>query len=63
MQRNGHGWKIVSVRDDALAEEIAQKVGQEIIAVATSGGIEAAGDRLGVRNLTSIIQQAEEIFR
>lgn len=63
MQRNGEGWKIVGVRDDALATEIAQKVGQEIIAVASNGGAAAAGDRLGIRNLQTILQQAEEIFR
>ena len=63
MQRNGSGWKIVSVRDEALATEIAQKVGQEIIAVATNGGAAAAGDKLGIRNLNVLLQQAEEIFR
>jgi hypothetical protein len=63
MQRNGSRWKIVSVRDEALATEIAQKVGQEIIAVAANGGAEAAGDRLGIRNLNTLLQQAEEIFR
>jgi hypothetical protein len=63
MQRNGNGWKIVSVRDEELATEIAQKVGQEIIAVASNGGAAAAGDRLGISNLNTILQQAEEIFR
>ena len=63
MQRNGTGWKIVGVRDEALATEIAQKVGQEIIAVATSGGAEKAGDKLGIKNLQTILAEAEEIFR
>lgn len=63
MQRSGNKWKIVGVRDEALATEIAQKVGQEIIAVASNGGADAAGDRLGIRNLNTILQQAEEIFR
>jgi hypothetical protein len=63
MQRNGSGWKIVSVRDGALATEIAQKVGEEIIAVASNGGASAAGERLGIRNLNLILRQAEEIFR
>jgi hypothetical protein len=63
MQRNGHGWKIVGVQDDGLATEIAQKVGQEIIAVASNGGVDAAGERLGVSNLNSILHEAEEIFR
>ncbi|HUR98277.1 MAG TPA: hypothetical protein VMZ26_09465 [Pyrinomonadaceae bacterium] len=63
MQRNGSRWTIVGMRDEALATEIAQKVGQEIIAVASNGGADAAGDRLGIRNLNTILQQAEEIFR
>jgi hypothetical protein len=63
MQRIGSGWKIVGIRDETLATEIAQKVGQEIIAVASNGGADAAGDRLGVRNLNTILQQAEQIFR
>src|SRR5215218_267739 len=63
MQRSGSRWKIVGIRDEALATEVAQKVGQEIIAVASSGGAAAAGDRLGIRNLNTILQQAEEIFR
>ncbi len=63
MQRNGSGWKVVGVRDDALATEIARKVGQEIIAVASNGGADTAGDRLGIKNLNTILQQAEEIFR
>jgi len=63
MQRNGSGWKVVGVRDDALATEIARKVGQEIIAVASNGGAEAAGDRLGIKNLNTILQQADDIFR
>lgn len=63
MQRNGSGWKIVGVRDEALATEIAQKVGQEIIAVAANGSADAAGERLGIRNLNTILQQAEQIFR
>lgn len=64
MQRNGHGWKIVGVQDEGLATDIAQKVGQEIIAIASSnGGIDAAGERLGVSNLNTILHEAEDIFR
>jgi len=63
MQRNGKSWKIVSVRDEDLATDIAQRVGQEIIAVATNGGVDEAGERLGIRDLNTILQQAEKIFR
>jgi hypothetical protein len=63
MQRNGKSWKIVSVRDEDLATDIAQRVGQEIIAVATNGGVDEASERLGIRDLNTILQQAEKIFR
>ena len=63
MQRNGSGWKIIGISDEGLATEIAQKVGQEILAVASNGGADSAGDRLGIRNLNKLIEQAEEIFR
>ncbi len=63
MQLNGSEWRIVGVRDETLAAEIAQKVGQEIIAVAANGGANAAGERLGIRNLNILLQQAEELFR
>ena len=63
MQRNGNGWKIIGISDEALATEIAQKVGQEILAVASNGGAASADDRLGIRNLSKLMEQAEEIFR
>jgi hypothetical protein len=63
MQRNGSGWKIIGISDEGLATEIAQKVGQEILAVASNGGAASAGDRLGIRNLNKLMEQAEEIFR
>ena len=63
MQRKGKDWQIVGVRDESLATEIAQKVGQEIIAVASSKNTEAAADKLGIQNLNTVLQEAEEIFR
>jgi hypothetical protein len=63
MQRNGSGWRIIGISDEGLATEIAQKVGQEILAVASNGGADSAGARLGIRNLSKLMEQAEEIFR
>lgn len=63
MRRNGDKWQIVGVRDEQLATNIAQKIGQEIIAVATKGGVNKAGKTLGVENLQDLLKQAEEIFR
>ena len=63
MQRNGDKWKVVGIRDDKLAENIAQRVGQELIAVAKTGDIETAGQRLGVQNLQNVLKQAQELIR
>ena len=63
MRRNGDKWQIVGVKDEQLATSIAQKIGQEIIAVATKGGVGRAGKTLGVENLPDLIKQAEDILK
>lgn len=64
MQRSGERWKVVGLRDEKLATSIAQKIGQEIIAVAaTNGDAEKAGRKLGVSNLQNVLKQAEEFLR
>ena len=64
MHRNGDNkWKVVGVRDEQLATNIARKIGQDIIAIAKHRDNKAAGEKLGVRNLTELLQQAEEIFK
>jgi len=62
MQRSGDHWRVTGVKDDQLATMIAQKIGQQIIAVATKGGINRAGETLGIKNLADIVRQAEGIF-
>jgi len=62
MQRAGNGWRITGVKDDQLATMIAQKIGQQIVAVATKGGVNRAGETLGIKNLADILRQAESIF-
>jgi hypothetical protein len=62
MRRNGERWRIVGVKDDQLATMIAQKVGQEIVAIASKGGSRNAGETLGIKNLSDILKQAEDIF-
>lgn len=64
MKRNGDKWKIIGVKDEQLAANIAQKIGQEIIAVATNkNGIGKTGKNLGVENLQDILKQAEDILK
>lgn len=62
MKRDAGTWKIVAVRDEKLATSIAQRVGQEIIAIAVNGP-NSGRSRLGVRNINELLNEAEKIFR
>ena len=62
MKRSGERWKIVAVKDEKLATTIAQRVGQEIIDIATNG-IQSGRSRLGIKNINELINEAEKIFR
>ena len=62
MRRGGDRWQIVGVRDEKLATAIAGKIGQEIMAIAASGGKNAA-DQFGIGNLSDLLRQAEELVK
>ena len=62
MKRVGTRWQIVGVKDDKLSTDIARKVGQEMIAIATKG-VNNAGEKLGVGNLADLLRQAEELVK
>jgi hypothetical protein len=62
MKRSGTEWKIVAVKDDKLATNIAQRVGQEIIAIAANGP-NSGRSRLGVKNINDLLNEAEKIFK
>ncbi|MGD9564253.1 MAG: hypothetical protein AB7F88_18935 [Pyrinomonadaceae bacterium] len=62
MARNGDRWKIAGVRDEELATRIAQRIGQEIVAIAINGE-RSKESRLGVKNINELLRQAEEIFK
>lgn len=60
---NGERWKIVAMKDDVLAQKIAEKIGQEIIAFAAKGGIKKAGEQLGVPNADQLLKNVQNIFK
>lgn len=62
MKRAGDRWKIVGVKDQKLATTIAQRVGQDILAIATNGN-SSAKTRLGVKNINELLNEAEKIFK
>lgn len=64
MKKNGDRWQIVGVKDEELAQKIAEKIGQEIIAAATrQTDVDAKGKQLGVENLEELLEKAKDIFR
>ena len=62
MKRAGDKWKIVAVKDEELATRIAQKVGQEIIGIATNGP-RSGQSKLGLKTINDLLKEAEEIFK
>jgi hypothetical protein len=62
MRRNGDRWQITGVKEERVATEIAQKIGQEIIAIAMNGNKKAASE-YGIGNLSDLIRQAEELVQ
>jgi hypothetical protein len=63
LKRSGDRWQIVGLKDEELAKRIAEKIGQEIIALAKNGGVGRAGANLGVENLQEVLKQAQDIFK
>ena len=64
MQWNGDRWQIVGVRDEKVAAGIAQKIGQQIIAIATLGSGKDTADKFGgIGNLSNTLRQAEELVK
>jgi hypothetical protein len=60
MQRNGARWKVVGVKDEQIATDIARSVGQQIIALASNKTPDAGANRLGIANLMELVKEAEE---
>ena len=63
LKRNGDKWQVVGLKDEELAKRIAEKIGQEIIALAKNGGVGKTGANLGVENLQDVLKQAQDIFK
>ncbi len=63
LKKNGDKWQVIAVKDDVLARQVAEKIGQDLIAVAQKGGIKQVGEKLGVSNLQDILQNSDKIFK
>ncbi|NNE99611.1 MAG: hypothetical protein HKN25_11380 [Pyrinomonadaceae bacterium] len=66
MKRNGDKWQVVAIKDEKLARRVAEKIGQEMIAMAKNRGkdkVTELGRRIGIKNLGELIEKAQDIFK
>lgn len=63
MKRDGQLWKIVEVKDEKLSRKIAEKIGQQLMALVKSGSFENAQKQLGVEKLGEMLKNLNDIFK
>jgi hypothetical protein len=63
MKRNGDKWRVVGIRDDALAKRIAETIGQELIAISTKEGLKKASEKMNAPGLENIKKKIDDIFK
>jgi len=62
MKYVGDRWKISGLQDEELATRIAQRIGQEIVAIAVNGG-DPGRSKIGAKSINELLREAEEIFK
>jgi len=63
MKRNGDKWRVVGIRDEALAKRIAENVGQELITISTKEGLKKASEKMNAPGLENIKKKIDELFK
>lgn len=63
MRRNGDLWRVAAIKDERLARQIAEKIGQELITAASKDGLKKAGEKLGVQGWGDVMKKLEDIFK
>ena len=63
MRREGNYWKVTALKDDVLAQKIAEKIGQEVIALASKNGVKKAGEQFGMPNADQLLKNVQDIFK
>lgn len=63
MKRNGDKWRVVAIKDEALARRIAETIGQELIAISTKEGLKKAKEKLNVPDLENMKKKLDDIFK
>ncbi len=63
MKRNGDKWRVVGIKDEALAKKIAETIGQELIAISTKEGLKKASEKMNAPGLESIKKKIDDLFK
>lgn len=63
MTRVGDRWKVTGFEDDALATEIARRIGEELVAIATASEVGDKANGLGVGGINDLLRRAAEILQ
>ena len=63
MKRNGDKWRVVGIRDEALAKRIAETIGQELIAISTKEGLKKASEKMNAPGLENIKKKLDDLFK
>jgi hypothetical protein len=63
MKKNGNLWQVVSIKDEKLATTIAQRFGQQIVALASKGGLQKVGEQFGIQGLDGIVDKLQDLMK
>lgn len=63
MKRNGDKWRVVGIKDEALAKRIAETIGQELIAISTKESLKKASEKMNAPDWENIKKKLDDIFK
>lgn len=63
MTRVGTRWKVTGFEDDALATDIARRIGEELVAIASASEIGTKSNSLGVSSVNDLLRRAAEVLQ
>lgn len=63
MKKNGDKWRVVGIKDEALATRIAQTIGQELIAISSKESLKKASEKMKAPELQNVQKKLEDLFK
>lgn len=59
----GDKWRVVGIKDEALAKRIAETIGQELIAISTKESLKKASEKMNAPGLENIKKKIDDLFK